>query len=132
MVCLGEILSRNSTAPNPVKHLYAASKIPPLNDKWPARSGIQITRMSSPARHVFQHADLIRKKLRVDSIDLLQFHVWTIVGPMSRNFARRWKSYGVMNHPFLRHLASIVGTGERYQGAADWTGRHSAGDPQHF
>ncbi|MGA9543823.1 MAG: aldo/keto reductase, partial [Candidatus Sulfotelmatobacter sp.] len=26
--------------------------------------------------HVFKYADLIRKKLRVDSIDVLQFHVW--------------------------------------------------------
>ena len=30
---LGELLSRN-----PGKRLYAASKIPPLNGKWPARS----------------------------------------------------------------------------------------------
>jgi len=30
---LGEILSRNSG-----KRLYAASKIPPMNGKWPARS----------------------------------------------------------------------------------------------
>ena len=28
------------------------------------------------ADHVLKYADLIRKKLRVDSIDLLQFHVW--------------------------------------------------------
>ena len=30
---LGEILSRNSSAPNPSKRLYAASKIPPMNRK---------------------------------------------------------------------------------------------------
>ena len=29
-----------------------------------------------PLDHVIKYADLIRKKLRVDSIDLLQFHVW--------------------------------------------------------
>ena len=34
---LGEILSRNADPPNPAQRLYAASKIPPLNDKWPAR-----------------------------------------------------------------------------------------------
>ncbi len=28
------------------------------------------------AQHVFKYADLIRKQLRVDTIDLLQFHVW--------------------------------------------------------
>jgi aryl-alcohol dehydrogenase-like predicted oxidoreductase len=72
---LGEILSRNAVAPNPSKRLYAASKIPPLNEKWPARSDYKYQDVF-PANHVFRHADLIRKKLRVDSIDLLQFHVW--------------------------------------------------------
>ena len=28
------------------------------------------------AEHVFKYADMIRKQLRVDTIDLLQFHVW--------------------------------------------------------
>ncbi len=72
---LGEILSRNLAPPNPSKRLFAASKIPPLNGKWPARSAYKYQDVF-PADHVFKHADLIRKKLRVDSIDLLQFHVW--------------------------------------------------------
>jgi aryl-alcohol dehydrogenase-like predicted oxidoreductase len=67
---LGEILARNSA-----KRLYAASKIPPANDKWPALPAYKYCDVFSP-EHVFQYADLIRKKLRVDSIDLLQFHVW--------------------------------------------------------
>ncbi len=67
---LGEIISRNKS-----KRLYAASKIPPLNDKWPA-SAQDKYRDVFPAKHVFQHAKLIREKLRTDSIDLLQFHVW--------------------------------------------------------
>ena len=29
-----------------------------------------------PADHVFKYADMIRKKVQVDSIDVLQFHVW--------------------------------------------------------
>jgi aryl-alcohol dehydrogenase-like predicted oxidoreductase len=72
---LGEILSRNATPPNPAKRLYAASKIPPLNGKWPARSAYKYQDVF-PAAHVLKHADMIRKKLRSDSIDLLQFHVW--------------------------------------------------------
>jgi aryl-alcohol dehydrogenase-like predicted oxidoreductase len=67
---LGEILNRNST-----KRLYAASKIPPGNLQWPALPKYKYKDVFSP-KHVFKHADLIRKKLRVDSIDLLQFHVW--------------------------------------------------------
>src|SRR5579864_512225 len=67
---LGEIMARNSG-----KRLYAASKIPPANDKWPALPQYKYGDVFS-AEHVFKHADLIRKKLRVDTIDLLQFHVW--------------------------------------------------------
>jgi aryl-alcohol dehydrogenase-like predicted oxidoreductase len=67
---LGEITSRNSK-----KRLYAASKIPPLNDKWPASPKDKYWEVF-PATHVFKHAELIREKMRVESIDLLQFHVW--------------------------------------------------------
>jgi aryl-alcohol dehydrogenase-like predicted oxidoreductase len=67
---LGETLHRNRG-----KRLYAASKVPPLNRKWPASGKDRYTDVF-PSEHVFQHADLIRRKLQVDSIDLLQFHVW--------------------------------------------------------
>src|SRR5580704_6488347 len=67
---LGKILSSNNG-----KRLYAASKIPPLNDKWPA-SPKDKYRDVFPSEHVFKYARLIREKLRTDSIDLLQFHVW--------------------------------------------------------
>ena len=67
---LGEIMSRNSS-----KRIYAASKIPPGNDRWPARAEYKYSDVFS-AQHVFKYADMIRKQLRVDTIDLLQFHVW--------------------------------------------------------
>jgi aryl-alcohol dehydrogenase-like predicted oxidoreductase len=67
---LGEIRQRN-----PGKRLYAASKIPPANDRWPALPEYNYDDVFSPA-HVFKYADLIRKQLRTDSIDVLQFHVW--------------------------------------------------------
>ncbi len=62
-------------ASNPKKRLYAASKIPPKNDKWPALPSYKYQDVF-PADHVLHYADAIRKKLRTDSIDLLQFHVW--------------------------------------------------------
>jgi aryl-alcohol dehydrogenase-like predicted oxidoreductase len=71
---LGEIMSRNQ-AGNAGKRLYAASKIPPANDKWPALPSYKYRDVFS-AEHVFKYADLIRKQLRTDSIDVLQFHVW--------------------------------------------------------
>jgi aryl-alcohol dehydrogenase-like predicted oxidoreductase len=67
---LGEIRARNSA-----KRLYAASKIPPANDRWPALPEYKYSDVFSP-QHVFKYADLIRRQLRVDTIDLLQFHVW--------------------------------------------------------
>ncbi len=67
---LGETLRQNKG-----RRLYAASKIPPKNHKWPASPQDSYDEVF-PADHVFQYADLIRKKLQVDTIDLLQFHVW--------------------------------------------------------
>jgi aryl-alcohol dehydrogenase-like predicted oxidoreductase len=67
---LGEIMARNSN-----KRLFAASKIPPLNDKWPASPKDKYHDVF-PTQHVFKYTELIREKLRVKTIDLLQFHVW--------------------------------------------------------
>jgi aryl-alcohol dehydrogenase-like predicted oxidoreductase len=55
--------------------LYAASKVPPGNFKWPALPSYKYSEVFSP-EHVFHYADLIRANLATDSIDLLQFHVW--------------------------------------------------------
>ncbi len=67
---LGQILSRNSG-----KRLYAASKIPPMNNKWPAPPQEKYSNVF-PSAHVFKYAHLILEKLGTKSIDLLQFHVW--------------------------------------------------------
>lgn len=67
---LGQIL-----ASNPGKRLYSASKIPPLNDKWPASPTDKYSDVF-PVKHVLQYAEMIRKKLGTDAIDLLQLHVW--------------------------------------------------------
>jgi aryl-alcohol dehydrogenase-like predicted oxidoreductase len=67
---LGKILTKNRD-----KRLYAASKIPPLNGKWPALPRYKYSDVF-PAEHVLRYAQLIREKLGTDAIDLLQFHVW--------------------------------------------------------
>ena len=97
---LGQILSKNASPPNPSKRLYAASKIPPMNLKWPARSSYKYQDVF-PADHVFKHADLIRKQLRVDSIDLLQFHVWHdswTDEPEFRNTVEKLRRDGIIRH----------------------------------
>ena len=97
---LGQILSKNASPPNPSQRLYAASKIPPLNGKWPARSSYRYQDVF-PADHVFGHADLIRKKLGVDVIDLLQFHVWDdswTDEPEFRQTVEKLKHDGIIRH----------------------------------
>jgi aryl-alcohol dehydrogenase-like predicted oxidoreductase len=67
---LGQIIAANRG-----KRLYAASKIPPKNGRWPAspRDSYQDV---FPSAFVFDYAQRIRKNLGTDSIDLLQLHVW--------------------------------------------------------
>jgi len=67
---LGKILAANRN-----QRLYAASKIPPRNEKWPASPKDKYADVF-PVEHVFKYAKLIRERLGVDPIDLLQFHVW--------------------------------------------------------
>jgi len=67
---LGEAIAKNKS-----KRIYAASKIPPKNLKWPA-SPKDKYRDVFPAAHVLKYAQRIREELGVNSIDVLQFHVW--------------------------------------------------------
>jgi aryl-alcohol dehydrogenase-like predicted oxidoreductase len=67
---LGEAMANNST-----KRIYAASKIPPKNLQWPASPKYKYSDVF-PADHVFKYAKKISEKLKVETIDLLQFHVW--------------------------------------------------------
>ena len=67
---LGQTVAKNKS-----KRLYAASKIPPQNDRWPALPEYKYHDVFPPD-HVFKYADMIRKNLGTDTIDVLQFHVW--------------------------------------------------------
>lgn len=90
---LGQVL-----AANPHKRLYAASKIPPGNFKWPALPSYTHAEVFHP-EHVFRYADEIRKNLGVDTIDLLQFHVWQdhwTDEPDFRNTVEKLKRDGII------------------------------------
>ena len=82
---LGQILAQN-----PGKRLYAASKIPPMNLKWPA-SPKDSYQQVFPRAHVLQYARMIREKLGTESIDLLQFHVWDDHWAMRNSSRRPWR-----------------------------------------
>jgi aryl-alcohol dehydrogenase-like predicted oxidoreductase len=68
---LGEALKRHSG-----RKLYVATKVPPMNWKWPGRAETPIADVF-PASHIL---DMTRKSLDnlgTDSLDLQQLHVWS-------------------------------------------------------
>ena len=67
---LGELLKRN-----PEKRLYAATKIPPKNFKWPSKPDYTLSECF-PAEHIIEYTEKSLKNLKVEQIDLQQFHVW--------------------------------------------------------
>jgi aryl-alcohol dehydrogenase-like predicted oxidoreductase len=67
---LGDLLKRHAS-----KKLYAATKIPPKNFKWPSKPDYQLEDCF-PASHIIEYTEKSLKNLNVDCIDLQQFHVW--------------------------------------------------------
>jgi aryl-alcohol dehydrogenase-like predicted oxidoreductase len=67
---LGKLLKRHAE-----KKLYACTKIPPKNFKWPSRSTYLIDDCF-PAAHIIEYTEKSLKNLSVEQIDLQQFHVW--------------------------------------------------------
>ena len=60
---------------HPDKQLYAATKIPPKNRKWPSRSDFSLSEVF-PADYIVEYTEKSLKNLGVETIDLQQFHVW--------------------------------------------------------
>jgi aryl-alcohol dehydrogenase-like predicted oxidoreductase len=52
-----------------------ASKVPPKNHIWPAFKGVPISEIF-PSAHIEKCVDDSLRSLAVDSIDIMQFHVW--------------------------------------------------------
>lgn len=67
---LGELIRRN-----PDKKLYAATKIPPKNRQWPSKPSFLLKDVF-PADYIVEYAEKSLKNLGLETIDLLQFHVW--------------------------------------------------------
>ncbi len=60
---------------HPDKKLYTASKIPPKNFKWPSRRGYTLDECFPPD-HIREYTEKSLQNLGLDSVDLMQFHVW--------------------------------------------------------
>jgi aryl-alcohol dehydrogenase-like predicted oxidoreductase len=91
-------LLRQILSSNRGNRLYAASKIPPMDGRWPA-SGDEKYSNVFPSKHVFRYTHMILEKLGTDSIDLLQFHVWDdswATEPEFRETVEKLKSYGLI------------------------------------
>ena len=68
---LGKTLRRHRN-----KRLYVATKIPPKNLKWPAKSTYSLDE-TFPADHIREYTESSLQNLGTSTIDLQQFHVWS-------------------------------------------------------
>ncbi len=60
---------------HPDKKLYAATKIPPKNRKWPSNPGYSLADVF-PSDYIVEYTEKSLKNLGIETIDLQQFHVW--------------------------------------------------------
>jgi aryl-alcohol dehydrogenase-like predicted oxidoreductase len=60
---------------HPDKQLFTASKIPPMNLKWPSRKGSRLDDVFPPA-YIKASTYKSLENLGLSSLDLMQFHVW--------------------------------------------------------
>jgi len=67
---LGKILRAN-----PGKTLYAATKIPPKNRRWPSRREFSLDE-SYPPDYIEEYLNKSLKNVGVETLDLIQFHTW--------------------------------------------------------
>lgn len=67
---LGELLRQH-----PTERLYTATKIPPKNRVWPSRRGFALEDVF-PYSYIIDYTNRSLENLGVETIDLMQFHVW--------------------------------------------------------
>lgn len=67
---LGQLMKRHAS-----RNIYFATKIPPMNFKWPSKSHYKLEQCF-PANHIIEYTEKSLLNLGVDCIDLQQFHVW--------------------------------------------------------
>jgi aryl-alcohol dehydrogenase-like predicted oxidoreductase len=79
---LGELLRRHPRA-----RLYTATKIPPKNARWPARSEYPLDEVF-PADHIRDFTERSLTNLGQSTLDLIQFHVWTDAWADDRRWQR--------------------------------------------
>jgi aryl-alcohol dehydrogenase-like predicted oxidoreductase len=72
---LSEALLGQLVRNNPQERIYTASKIPPKNRIWPSRGHFTLDDCFPP-EHVIEYVHSSLENAKLESIDLMQFHVW--------------------------------------------------------
>lgn len=67
---LGALVHRH-----PDKKLYTATKVPPKNFTWPSESHFKLEDVF-PYDHIIEYTEKSLKNMAMETVDLLQFHVW--------------------------------------------------------
>ncbi len=67
---LGNLLQQH-----PGKKLHFATKIPPKNWKWPSKPHNKVEECF-PLNHIIEYTEKSLQNIKVDCLDLQQFHVW--------------------------------------------------------
>jgi aryl-alcohol dehydrogenase-like predicted oxidoreductase len=67
---LGELVRAH-----PERKLHTATKIPPKNFTWPSKPDFTIEE-TFPYDHILEYTEKSLENLGLDSVDLMQFHVW--------------------------------------------------------
>jgi aryl-alcohol dehydrogenase-like predicted oxidoreductase len=70
-----ETLLGRTLRANAGKRLYTATKVPPKNRRWPSQRGDRLDDIF-PAAHIREYAERSLANLGLETVDLLQFHVW--------------------------------------------------------
>jgi aryl-alcohol dehydrogenase-like predicted oxidoreductase len=65
----------NDGSGGPDKHLYTATKIPPKNRRWPSTRTFTLDDCYPPD-YIEAYIEKSIQNIKVDTIDLLQFHTW--------------------------------------------------------
>jgi len=91
---LGQVVRAHSE-----KRLYAATKIPPQNFKWPSKRGYTLDECFPPD-HIVEYTHKSLENLGLASVDLMQFHVWEDAWARDERWQRAvsdLKSEGLIN-----------------------------------
>ncbi|NLE51350.1 MAG: aldo/keto reductase, partial [Chloroflexi bacterium] len=67
---LGDLLRQH-----PTKRFYTATKVPPKNRIWPSKRGFKLEDVF-PYDYIVDYTNKSLQNLQVETIDLMQFHVW--------------------------------------------------------